>query len=114
MNHSRWEIFAVLLTGLGNFVLADWLGLRLAFVVGACLFWMGFVAIRASADASVLGEWGLTTRNLGRSLGLLAPVAALAVTYYSAALELIPLKTAMELTYSMAVQVMMNYPEASV
>jgi hypothetical protein len=82
MTHSRWEISAVLLTGLGNFVLADWLGLRLAFVVGACLFWMGFVAIRASADASVLGEWGFTTRNLGRSLGFLAPVAALAVTCF--------------------------------
>ena len=84
MIHSRWEIFAVLLTGLGNFVLADWLGLRLAFVVGACLFWIGFVAIRASADASVLAEWGFTTRNLGRSLTLLGPVAALALICFIA------------------------------
>jgi hypothetical protein len=84
MTHSRWEVFAVLLTGLGNFVLAEWLGLRLAFVVGACLFWMGFVAIRALADASVLAEWGVSTRNLGRSLGLLAPVAVLAVFFFIA------------------------------
>jgi len=78
------EISAVLLTGLANFVLADWLGLRLAFVVGASLFWLGFVAIRASADAPVLAEWGFTTRNLGRSLSLLAPMAVLAVSCFIA------------------------------
>jgi hypothetical protein len=84
MTHSRVEISAVLLTGLANFVLADWLGLRLAFVVGACFFWIAFVAIRAFANASVLAEWGFTTRNLGRSLALLAPVAVLAVFFFIA------------------------------
>jgi hypothetical protein len=81
---ARWEISAVLMTGLGNFVLADWLGLRLAFVVGACLFWIGFVAIRASADATALGAWGFTRRDLGRGLSDLAPVALLAVLVFVA------------------------------
>ncbi|MBC8426535.1 hypothetical protein H8E07_20660 [bacterium] len=84
MSHARREIAAVLLTGLGNFMLADWLGLRLAFVVGACLFWMGFVAIRASANTRVLSEWGFTTRNLGRSFALLAPAGVLALSCFIA------------------------------
>jgi hypothetical protein len=84
VTRSRWEILAVLLTGLGNFVLADWLGLRLAFVVGACLLWMGFVVIRASVDPSVLVEWGFTTQDFGRSLALLAPALLLAMLCFFA------------------------------
>ena len=78
MTRSRWEILAVLLTGLGNFLLACWLDLRLAFIAGACLFWIGFVAVRASVSPSVLADWGFTTRDFGRSLALLAPALLLA------------------------------------
>jgi hypothetical protein len=48
-------------------------------VVGATLFWAGYVAIRAAAHPSVLNEWGFTTRQFGRSLALLSPFLLLAL-----------------------------------
>lgn len=83
MTRARWEVAFVVLTGLGNFLLADWLERRLAFVVGACLFWAGFVVVRALADRSVLAEWGFTSRNLGRGITLLLPAAALAAAAFA-------------------------------
>jgi hypothetical protein len=77
MSISRWEIVFVLLTGLGQFLLAGWLELQLAFVVGACLFWAGYVTVRARITASVLKEWGFTTQGFGRSMKLLAPIMLL-------------------------------------
>jgi membrane protease YdiL (CAAX protease family) len=76
---SRWEIAFVLVTGLGNILLAEWLNLQLVYVVAACLFWTGFVAVRATADRSVLTEWGFTKRRFGRSIVLLSPFMLLSV-----------------------------------
>jgi len=83
MDTSRWEIAFVLLTGLGHYLLAGWLHLQLAYIVGACVFWTGFVAVRAAAAPAVLAEWGFTTRNLGRSLALLMPVTLLTVSGFA-------------------------------
>lgn len=84
MAWTRWEIAFVLLTGLGNYVLAGWLGRRLAFVVGASLFWAGFVVVRAAANPAVLGEWGFRSRHLGRGITLLLPAAALVTSVFAA------------------------------
>jgi len=84
MATSRWEITFVLLTGLGQFLLAGWLDLQLAYVVGACLFWIGFVAVRAKTDASSLAEWGFTTRGFGRSIVLLSPFLLLVALGFAA------------------------------
>jgi hypothetical protein len=45
-------------------------GPSLAFIVGACLFWACFVAVRAHRDTGVFRRWGFRTDNLaGASLG---------------------------------------------
>ncbi len=84
MTTSRWELVLALLTGLGQFVLADWLELQLAYVVGACVFWAGYVGVRAKVDASVLQEWGFTTVGFGRSMVLLAPIMLLTAFGFAA------------------------------
>lgn len=84
MTGPRWEIAFVLLTGVGHLLLAGWLQLQLAFVVGASLFWTGFVLVRAATDREVLVEWGFTTRNLGRSLRSVMPFTLLAVSGFAA------------------------------
>jgi uncharacterized protein len=84
MTRARSEIVAVLLTGLGHFVLAGWLDLRLAFIVVACLFWAGFVAWRARSDRTVLAAWGLTAAGFGRSLRLLIPALVLSLACFGA------------------------------
>ncbi len=34
------------------------------FIAGACLFWSGFVAVRAWRDKNVLRDWGFRAENL--------------------------------------------------
>jgi hypothetical protein len=73
------EIAGILLTGLGKFLLADWLGWQLVFIVAACLFWVGFVARRTRANPASLSRWGFTARGLGKSITRLFPCAVLAL-----------------------------------
>jgi hypothetical protein len=73
------ELSGVLLTGVGKFVLADWLGLHLVFIIAASLCWVGFVARRTQADSSALSGWGFTTRGLTGSINRLFPFAVLAL-----------------------------------
>jgi hypothetical protein len=84
MTAARWEIAFVILTGLGNFLVAGWLDRQLTFVVGACLFWTGFVVVRAAADLSVLAEWGFSSKNFGRSVKLLLPAMLLTLSGFAA------------------------------
>jgi len=84
MATARWEIVLVVLTGLGNFLVAGWLDRQLTYVVGACLFWTGFVVVRAVAHFSDLAEWGFSSRNFGRSIMLLLPALVLAVSGFAA------------------------------
>ena len=79
----RWEIAFVVLTGAGNFLLADWLDLQWVLVGAASLCWLGYVAVRASADRSVLAQWGITRQGFGRSMALLAPVLLLSVAGFA-------------------------------
>jgi uncharacterized protein len=81
---SRWEIVFVLLTGLGNILLADWMDLQLVYVVAACIFWTGYVASRSARDEAVLVEWGFTKRGFGRSIALLTPFMLLSVSGFAA------------------------------
>jgi hypothetical protein len=54
-------ILAVLLPG-PNFV----------FIAAACLFWIGFVIVRARQDTSNFRTWGFRVENLGRAMALSA------------------------------------------
>jgi hypothetical protein len=81
---ARWEIAFVLLTGLGNFLLARWLDRQLAYIAAACLFWTGFVVVRTVADSSILAEWGFSSRNFGRSLTLLLPATVMSLSGFVA------------------------------
>lgn len=83
MSTYRWEIAFVVLTGAGNFLLADWLDLQWVLVGAASLCWLGYVAVRASADRSVLAQWGITRQGFGRSMALLAPVLLLSVAAFA-------------------------------
>lgn len=83
-NESRWEIAFVLLTGLGNLILADRLDLQLVYVVAASLFWTGFVLVRASSDPSAPADWGFTKRGFGRAVRLLTPFMILSVLGFAA------------------------------
>lgn len=74
-----FEIFAVILTGIGKFVFMDWLQLKFVFIVGACLFWIGYLIYRIRKNKEILGHWGLTVDNFRKTLLELLPIAVLLV-----------------------------------
>jgi uncharacterized protein len=82
MTRPRFELLAVLLTGLAHFTLGGWLGMHLVFIVGACLFWVGFVVVSARADAAALAEWGFSSGGFRRSLKILIPALILATVCF--------------------------------
>jgi hypothetical protein len=60
----RWgEVAAVALTGVLHLVCKP-LGLQGAYIVGAILFWVGFVLLTARSRPTVLAEWGFRSDNL--------------------------------------------------
>lgn len=76
MNVPRGEIAAVLLTGLGNVVVADAMGRRLWFIVIASFLWAAYALVRAASNRAVLAEWGFRKQGFAPSLALLAPLGA--------------------------------------
>jgi len=69
-----FEIIAVLLTGAGKFIFMDWLNWRAFYVVGACLFWIGFVIYRYKKDNTILEYWGFTKTNFKETFLMLLPL----------------------------------------
>jgi hypothetical protein len=68
----------VALTGIGitigvHLILAATLsGPNFAFIAAACLFWIGFVIVRACQDRNNIRTWGFRVENLGRATALSA------------------------------------------
>jgi membrane protease YdiL (CAAX protease family) len=82
-NKQRFsEIIAVLLTGAGKFIFMDWLNWRAFYVVGACLFWIGFVVYRYRMDKTVLEYWGFTTANFKGTFLMLLPLGVVSVVLF--------------------------------
>ncbi len=76
VTRARGEIVALVLTGFGKFVVSDGLGFKLPFIVAACMFWAGYVLLRARTDPGRLAAWGFTGAGIGESTRRLAPFAA--------------------------------------
>ncbi len=77
-----FEIIAVLITGAGKFVFMDWLNWRAFYVVGACLFWIGFVIYRYKKDANILEYWGFTKTNFKETFLMLLPLGIISVVLF--------------------------------
>jgi len=77
---KRWEILAVLITGLLKFVLMDWLNFRAFYIGGACLFWIVFIYKRYQRNPEILQKWGFRKENLKQSLLRLLPFAIMAIS----------------------------------
>jgi len=76
---KRWEILAVLITGVLKFVLMDWLNFRAFYIAGAILFWIIFIYKRYQRNPEILQKWGFRKESLKQSLLWLSPFAILLV-----------------------------------
>lgn len=74
--HGRaFELVAIVVTAAGKFLLGDLLDLGLYYISVACIFWIGYVSLRARHSRTVLARWGFTRHGLAAALRMLAPIA---------------------------------------
>lgn len=74
-----FELIALITTGLLKFILLDWLEMRVFFITGICLFWLGYVLYRYSVDHKILVYWGFKKEYIGRSMLFLFPFLAVGI-----------------------------------
>lgn len=67
MNWRKFEIAGAIITGMLKFLMVDVLSLKFVYVVGACLFWIGYVIYRLRLDADVFRKWGFSKEGMSDS-----------------------------------------------
>lgn len=73
-NKTRFgEIIAVVLTGLGKFLLMDLLNLRFLYISIACIGWGLYVWIKSRKNPELLSYWGFRKDNFSTCLKILLP-----------------------------------------
>jgi membrane protease YdiL (CAAX protease family) len=93
MNHSgiksqisdstrKYEILAVLLTGVGKLLFMDLLNWRLPFIVFAIIAWTAYVIYRSKQFHGILTHWGFRTDNFKEVMLKLLPFGIFAVVSF--------------------------------
>ena len=67
------EIIAVILTGLGKFIIMDLLGWRFQFVIIAIVSWSLYIFFRYKKDKLVLKDWGFRVDNFSSVFKMVLP-----------------------------------------
>jgi membrane protease YdiL (CAAX protease family) len=81
---AGWRIFdfiAVVLTGIGQLVIAAHLGLHGPFIAGASVLWLTYVLLRTRGDPSLWRKWGFTKAGFAESIRLAALPFAVGVAF---------------------------------
>ncbi|HEY5751480.1 MAG TPA: CPBP family glutamic-type intramembrane protease [Chryseolinea sp.] len=73
------EIAAVVLTGLGKFLLVDWLHLKFWYVTTACVLWIVYILYRIKTNLGVPAYWGFRKEGFSSSLRWIGPVSLIAL-----------------------------------
>jgi len=77
-----FDISAVLLTGIGKFVFFDLLQKQFWFIMGASLFWLGYILYYLINNKSRLIQWGFRRKGFNESFRLLIPYAVFAIIVF--------------------------------
>lgn len=78
----RYEIAAVVLTGLGKFVFMDWLQWKLPFIIVAIAAWTSYVITRKKQAPEILKYWGFRTDNARDVVRIVLPLGLIAVAVF--------------------------------
>ncbi|MDN5202797.1 hypothetical protein QQ008_15515 [Fulvivirgaceae bacterium BMA10] len=79
MNYRKFEIIAVLLTGLLKFLVVDYLDAKFWFILTTGTFWLVYMTVRIYRKPEVLNEWGIGVAGFRKTLQLLF-IPALVIT----------------------------------
>ena len=82
-SRSKWfEVITAIATGLGKFIFMDWLNWKLAYILVASLFWIGYVIYVNRRHNGMLEYWGLSKTNFGKTFLELLPIAVIIVASF--------------------------------
>ena len=79
---KKFEIVAVLATGIGKLIFFNWLHLQFWFIMLASIFWIGYILYRVRSNKSIVNWWGFRKEGLRNSLRMIAPLAVIALTLF--------------------------------
>jgi len=82
LDNRKFEIFAVLLTGLAKFLVVDYLEAKFWFILLTGMFWISYITIKIIHNSNVIKDWGLGFDGFRSSLKLII-IPAVAVTLLS-------------------------------
>lgn len=79
-DQTRWaEIIAVVLTGLGKFILMDGFNYRFLYITLACVGWAAYIIYRSKRSPWILAYWGFKQEHFKSTFLQLLPYALVAV-----------------------------------
>ncbi len=76
---KQYEILAVVITGVMKFVMADWLQLKVFYIIAACLYWINHIYRKYRENPDILKFWGFHKEHFRRSFLFLLPFAIAAI-----------------------------------
>ena len=79
MKYRKFEIFAVLLTGLMKFLVIDFLEAKFWFIILAVAFWIVYISWRIYRTPTVKQEWGLSISGFRQTFKVLLIPALLMI-----------------------------------
>jgi uncharacterized protein len=69
----KFEISAVVLTGIGKFIFMDWLQWKLPFILIAIVSWASYVMYQHKTNVGILKYWGFRTDNFREVTKMVLP-----------------------------------------
>lgn len=78
----KFEILAVIATGIGKLIFFNWLHLQFWFIMLASIFWIGYIFYRVRSNKSILNWWGFRKEGFRDSLRMIVPLALIALTLF--------------------------------
>ena len=76
------EILAVILTGVGKFVLVDFFELKFVYIATAMVFWVGFIAFKYRTNSQILEYWGFTRDHFREVVSVLLPLGIISILLF--------------------------------
>ena len=79
---KKFEILAVLATGIGKLIFFNGLHLQFWFIMLAGIFWIIYIIYRLRSNSSIILWWGFRKEGFRESLKMIGPLAIIALTLF--------------------------------
>ncbi|MBN1597825.1 MAG: CPBP family intramembrane metalloprotease [Bacteroidales bacterium] len=77
--HQRFELLAILISGILKFIVMDYMEIRAFYIVGICIFWVSYIYYRYSSDNAILNYWGFKREYFRQSIVILLPLIIVSI-----------------------------------